>query len=96
VYAFSPDSSTASTCTGTCARYWPPVLVAGSLTAAAGSGVNQSALGTITRPDGTFQVTYYGHPLYFFAFDQPGETLGEGITAFGGTFKVVSLAGMPG
>ena len=95
VYAFSADSATASACTGTCARFWPPVLVAGSLTAAAGSGVNQAGLGTITRPDGTFQVTYFGHPLYFFAFDQPGQTLGEGITAFGGTFHVVDLTGTP-
>ncbi len=96
VYAFSADSAAASACTGTCAHFWPPVLVAGSLTAAAGSGVSQAGLGTITRPDGTFQVTYFGHPLYFFAFDQPGATIGEGITAFGGTFKVVDLSGMPG
>jgi predicted lipoprotein with Yx(FWY)xxD motif len=72
------------------------VLVSGTPTAAGGSGVDQAGLATITRPDGTEQVTYLGHPLYFFAFDQPGETLGEGATAFGGTFKVVSLSGMPG
>jgi predicted lipoprotein with Yx(FWY)xxD motif len=96
VYAFSADGASSSACTGTCARFWPPVLVAGSLTAQAGSGVSQPGLGTITRPDGTFQVTYYGHPLYFFAFDQPGQTRGEGITTSGGTFNVVSLAGTPG
>lgn len=95
VYAFSADSATASACTGTCARFWPPVLVNGSLTAAAGSGVDQAALGTITRPDGTVQVTYFGHPLYFFAFDQPGQALGEDITAFGGTFQVADLSGTP-
>ena len=95
VYAFSADSATASACTGTCATFWPPVLVNGSLTAAAGSGVSQAGLGTITRPDGTFQVTYFGHPLYFFSFDQPGQTVGENITAFGGTFKVVDLSGTP-
>jgi predicted lipoprotein with Yx(FWY)xxD motif len=89
------DSDTASACTGSCARFWPPVLVEGSLTAAAGSGVIPAGLGTITRPDGTFQVTYLGHPLYFFAFDQPGKTLGENITAFGGTFRVVDLSGTP-
>lgn len=95
VYAFSADSATASACTGTCARFWPPVLVTGTPTAAAGSGVNPAGLATITRPDGTEQVTYYGHPLYFFAFDQPGQTRGEGITAFGGTFNIVSLSGTP-
>jgi predicted lipoprotein with Yx(FWY)xxD motif len=95
VYAFSADTATASACTGSCARFWPPVLVEGSLTAAAGSGVSQAGLGTITRPDGTVQVTYFGHPLYFFSFDQPGQTLGENITAFGGTFRVVDLSGTP-
>jgi predicted lipoprotein with Yx(FWY)xxD motif len=50
----------------------------------------------VRRADGTRQVTYFGHPLYFFAFDQPGQTLGKGITAFGGTFRVVDLAGTPG
>jgi predicted lipoprotein with Yx(FWY)xxD motif len=95
VYAFSADSATASACTGTCARFWPPVLVNGSLTAAAGSGVSQAGLGTITRPDGTFQATYFGHPLYFLSFDQPGQTLGEGAAVFGGTFHVVDLSGTP-
>jgi predicted lipoprotein with Yx(FWY)xxD motif len=95
VYAFSADTATVSACTGLCARFWPPVLVAGNLTAEAGSGVDPHGLGTITRPDGTFQVTYFGHPLYFFAFDQPSATLGEGITAFGGTFKTIDLSGTP-
>lgn len=71
MYAFSADTSTTSACTRTCARYWPPVVVAGNMTAAVGSRVSQAGLGTITQPDGTFQVTYYGHPLYFFASDPP-------------------------
>ena len=95
VYAFSADTASASACTGACARFWETVLVTGTPTAAAGSGVQQSGLDTITRPDGTEQVTYFGHPLYFFAFDQPGQDLGEGISAFGGTFTVVSLTGVP-
>jgi predicted lipoprotein with Yx(FWY)xxD motif len=95
VYAFSADIAGASECTGRCARFWPPVLVMGTPAAARTSGVHQAGLGTITRPDGTSQVTYFGHPLYYFAFDQPRQALGEGITAFGGTFDMVNLAGMP-
>jgi predicted lipoprotein with Yx(FWY)xxD motif len=95
VYAFSADTPTVSKCTGECARFWPPVLTSGSPTAASGSGVVQAGLSDIVRPDGTLQVTYFGHPLYFFAFDQPGQTNGEDKTVFGGTFKVVSTSGMP-
>lgn len=96
VYAFSADTATASNCTGSCARFWPPVLTSEAPTAASGSGVDQADLSDIVRPDGTLQVEYFGHPLYFFAFDQPGQTLGEGKGGvFGGTFQVVSLSGMP-
>ena len=50
-----------------CTQYWPPVLTSGQ--PEAGAGVDQSAVGTITRPDGTRQVTYHGRPLYLFADD---------------------------
>jgi predicted lipoprotein with Yx(FWY)xxD motif len=95
LYSFSADTTTTSNCTGTCARYWPPVLTSTPPIAASGSGVTQSLLGSIPRSDGTFQVTYDGHPLYFFAFDQPGKTLGAGVKAFGGTFEPVGLSGTP-
>jgi predicted lipoprotein with Yx(FWY)xxD motif len=95
VYAYSSDTSTKSTCTGTCARFWPPVLVSGTPTAAKNSGVDGSKLGTIKRADGTVQATYYGHPLYFFAFGQPNGTNGEGKTVGSGKFQVVSLTGTP-
>jgi len=91
VYTFTRGRA----CTGACARFWPPVLVSGHASAAAGSGVKQAALGTITRPDGTRQVTYHGHPLYFFAYGQPDQTNGEGVHAFHGTFELVNLAGVP-
>lgn len=93
LYGLSADTATASACTGTCARFWPPLLT--TEPPQAGTGVTQSMLGTIQRPDGTFQVTYNGHPLYLFANDQPGTTKGEGINAFGGTFDVISTAGSP-
>jgi predicted lipoprotein with Yx(FWY)xxD motif len=94
LYAFSADTATSSACTGACARAWPPLVTNTPPVAAAGSGVVQSHLGAILRTDGTFQVTYFGHPLYLFSRGFTGAT-GEGITAFGGTFKVVSLAGTP-
>jgi hypothetical protein len=59
-----------------------------------GPGLTASKLGTITRSDGTRQVTYNGHPLYMFIKDKkPGQTNGEGVTAFGATWFAVSPAG---
>lgn len=75
-YTLSPDrgsrSSSAKTehgsgCQALCAQYWPPVLT--SERPQAGPGVDQHALGTIIRPDGTQQVTYNGRPLYLFTGD---------------------------
>ena len=59
LYSFAPDTATASKCTGACAQIWPPVTGP----AAAGQGVT-GTLGTITRSDGSKQITYNGHPLY--------------------------------
>jgi predicted lipoprotein with Yx(FWY)xxD motif len=56
-----------SFCQGQCAAYWPPVLT--SKRPEAGAGVDQNAIGTIVRPDGTHQVTYHGRPLYLFIND---------------------------
>ena len=63
VYLFAPDHGSKSTCYGTCARFWHPLLTNGAPTA--GPGVNANLLGTTTRKDGSVQVTYNGHPLYF-------------------------------
>jgi predicted lipoprotein with Yx(FWY)xxD motif len=61
----------------------------------AGSGVRQSLLSTSRRGDGTTQVVYNGHPVYYFAGDtKPGDTSGEGLTAFGAGWDVVSPAGI--
>ena len=61
----------------------------------AGSGVSASLLGTTSRKDGTTEVTYAGHPLYYFIADtQPGQVSGQGIDAFGAPWYVVSPSGM--
>jgi predicted lipoprotein with Yx(FWY)xxD motif len=67
-------------CRALCAQYWPPVLTSGP--PAAGSGVDQHALGTMRRPDGTQQVTYKGRPLYLFA-DDAYFPLPDGSTPYG-------------
>jgi predicted lipoprotein with Yx(FWY)xxD motif len=77
LYLWTPDTKTKSTCSGACASAWPPLTVKGGPTA--GTGATASDLGTISRSDGTKQVTYAGHPLYYFAGDNAaGQTNGEG------------------
>ena len=91
LYLFEADGS-ASTCYGSCAQNWPPLHTKGAPTA--GSGSMQALLNTSPRKDRTAQVTYNGHPLYFFVGDsKPGDTHGEGINAFGGSWYVVSPSG---
>jgi predicted lipoprotein with Yx(FWY)xxD motif len=78
LYSFDPDTKGGtSVCYGPCAQAWPPLTAAGK--PLAGSGLDQSLVGTVTRTDGTKQVTYAGWPLYYFAFDKKaGDTNGQG------------------
>lgn len=79
LYLFKPDTGTASSCNDDCAKKWPPLTVDDPDDVAAGSGVT-GALGTITRADGSMQVTLAGHPLYYFAGDKaPGDVNGQGL-----------------
>ena len=90
LYLFTADKSK-SACYGQCASYWPP-LIAQKPTA--GAGLKASLLGTTKRRDGKLQVTYGGHPLYFFAQDKkPGNLNGQGFVHFGGAWWVVSAVG---
>jgi predicted lipoprotein with Yx(FWY)xxD motif len=92
MYLFEADKGGTSTCTGACAATWPPVTTAGL--PMAGSGVQQSLLGTIKRSDGTEQVTYNGHPLYYFAADTGAGTVkGQGSKEFGAGWYVVDAKG---
>ena len=92
LYLFKKDSGTTSACTGACASAWPPLRASGKPTV--GQGLNASLVGTTQRSDGKPQVTYNGHPLYTFTGDQnPGDTSGQGVSAFGALWYVVSPAG---
>ena len=97
LYFNNVDSGGASACTGACATNWPPLTVAAE-TAVSGPASATVAFGTITRPDGTFQATYNGRPLYYFAGDSvAGDTAGNGKADGGGFWSAALVSGaMPG
>ena len=79
LYMYTKDTAGKSTCEGTCAQIWPPLLVAqgGKVTI---TGGDQTLVGTLTRSDGSTQVTYRNLPLYYFSKDKaPGDTNGQGV-----------------
>jgi len=92
VYLWTKDSGGMSACTGACAGAWPPVTTTG--TATASGSAKASDLGTITRSDGSKQVTYDGHPLYYFSGDSgPGTATGQGSDGFGAKWWLVAPTG---
>jgi len=92
LYVFMKDTGGTSACTDDCAASWPPLAAVSSEDVVAGAGVT-GALGTITRPDGTLQVTLAGRPLYYYAADAAaGDVNGEGV---GGVWFLASPAGTP-
>lgn len=89
LYLFTSDSPGVSTCDDGCLAAWPPLLGQ----PIAGTGADDSLLGTLTRGDGTTQVTYNGWPLYHWAQDAaPGDTAGQGVN---GLWWVVNPDGHP-
>jgi predicted lipoprotein with Yx(FWY)xxD motif len=92
LYLFKKDSGGKSACASACAAAWPPLRASGMRLV--GRGLAQSKLGTTKRPDGAPQVVYNGHPLYRFSGDKkPGDTNGQGQTAFGASWFALSGAG---
>src|SRR3984885_5445832 len=92
VYLWVKDTGDMSNCNGACAGAWPPVTTTGTATAT--GGAKASDIGTITRSDGTKQVTYDGHPLYYFSGDSgPGTASGQGSDGFGAKWWLVAPTG---
>jgi predicted lipoprotein with Yx(FWY)xxD motif len=92
LYLFDKDKGGKSACYSACAAAWPPVTTTGS--PKAGSGLTASLLGTTKRTDGKTEITYHGHPLYYFVHDsKPGDTKGQNVNAFGADWYVLSPAG---
>jgi predicted lipoprotein with Yx(FWY)xxD motif len=90
VYTFAADTTPGkSSCYGSCAAYWPPVIGA----AAAAAGI-PGTFATITRTDGTKQVTWNGHPLYTYVGDHgPGTATGNNLNINGGLWKEITVSG---
>jgi predicted lipoprotein with Yx(FWY)xxD motif len=79
LYLYTRDKATTSECYGACAKVWPPLTATGPVTIS-GKYTVQRDLGVTTRTDGTKQVTYGGHPLYYYSGDTaPGQTKGQGV-----------------
>ena len=92
VYLWVKDTGSTSNCTGACAGAWPPVMATGTVTAA--GSAKSSDLGTTARSDGSKQVTYDGHPLYYFSGDSgPGTATGQGSDGFGAKWWLVAPSG---
>ena len=97
LYTHAGDSATSSTCTGACATAWPPLTATGQ--PMAGTGLT-GKLGTLTRADGTTQVTYAGLPLYYWQGDKKaGDVTGDGVERLRGRdgrrggFRAAALPG---
>ncbi|MFH9467590.1 hypothetical protein ACH4LT_09885 [Streptomyces clavifer] len=92
LYLFLADKKNKSNCTDACAKAWPPLLTKGA--AKVGDGVNKKLLDTTKRSNGDEQVTYNGHPLYYYAADtKPGQTNGQGLNQFGAEWYVLDTKG---
>jgi predicted lipoprotein with Yx(FWY)xxD motif len=90
-YLFDKEKGKRSRCYGECAVAWPPVLTKGK--PRAGKGADADLLGTTKRRNGKLQVTYNGHPLYYFKDDDPGRILCHNVDEFGGLWLVVNPRG---
>ncbi len=93
IYLFDKEKSSTSECYGECASAWPPVLTRGKPQAA--GRAKPDLLGTTRRDDGSTQVTYAGHPLYYYIDDPPNEVLCHNVNEFGGNWLVVKPDGTP-
>ncbi len=91
LYLFDKEQGKRSRCYGECAEVWPPLLAKGK--PRAGNGARKGLLGTTRRRNGKLQVTYAGHPLYYFVDDSPGQILCHNVAEFGGLWLVVKPNG---
>jgi predicted lipoprotein with Yx(FWY)xxD motif len=92
IYIWELEESTTAECYKDCAEVWPPVLTDGAPHAE--GGVSKELLGTTERTDGSTQVTYNGHPLYYYAHEGVGEVKCHNISTHGGLWWVIQPSGI--
>lgn len=93
IYLFDKEQTSRSECYDACAEAWPPVFTKGEPVAI--QGAKQSLLDTTRRRDGSMQVTYAGHALYFYAHEGRNQVLCHNVEGFGGLWLVVQPDGDP-
>ena len=93
IYLFTAERADRPACYDACAADWPPVLTRGEPRAR--GDVRDPLLGVTRRDDGSRQVTYAGHPLYFYAHEGKYEVLCHDVVEYGGTWLVVRPDGTP-
>lgn len=92
LYTFEGDQGPDSSCYGACAKQWPPALTEGKPKAR--GEASAAMVGASKRKDGTVQLVYAGHPLYYYSGDKGGaEYNGQGTSAFGGEWYVIRPSG---
>ena len=94
LYLFAADKTSSPTCYDACATVWPPFLGEKGAAVDAMHAATGSLTGTVTRKDGSVQVTYNGHPLYYYSGDKnPGDVLCQAAVDHGGAWYVVDPQG---
>jgi predicted lipoprotein with Yx(FWY)xxD motif len=94
LYIFAPDLAKKVTCTGNCAKIWPPLKLPPGAKAVASGQVKASLLSSDPDPSGGRVVTYHGWPLYTYVLDtSPGVAHGQGIALNGGLWYVITASG---
>ena len=92
LYLFAADKPNVSTLSAAGRAFWPPFTA--TIKPSATGGAIAGDIGTVTGATGTAQVTYNGHPLYYFVGDHsPGQTTGQALNQFGARWYVLSPAG---
>jgi len=92
LYLFEADRRDKSNCSGACLSLWPAFTASGAPTTQGGAVA--SKVGTTPASGGKRQVTYNGHPLYYYAADRnPGDTTGQGLDQFGAEWYVLDAGG---